>query len=71
MASPRHKTPLLPGDRVAMVYARVDDNPIMGTFQGYCRGYLSHGIVQWDNAHSPVRIAAYKIRLVSRPITEV
>jgi len=60
-----HATPLRPGDRVAPLYEGTLDFAT-ATFVEYCRGYLSHCVVQVDGEAQPRRIACYKLRLQAR-----
>lgn len=64
MAKQVYPTPFRPGDRVTLKY--MDGNsPMVGTFDMYAPGQLSHCRVKWDSGKVE-RIKADRIRLVSR-----
>jgi len=64
-----HPTNFLPGDRVAPLYEK--PNEVHGTFVGYCRGYISHCIVQWDGTNPECRVNAAALRLIRRDTSNV
>lgn len=71
MKGHRHNTPFREGDRVTELSYGDKPPKLRGTFQGYCRGYLSHAIVLWDGAPAPMRVAAARLVLLNRPTPEV
>lgn len=60
----KYKPGFQPGDVVGPVYTNPKERH--GTFKHYCRGYLSHCVVRWDGDDVDTRVAAVKLRLVSR-----
>ncbi len=60
----QYKNGFQPGDKVGPVYTHPKERH--GTFVMYCPGYKSHCMVQWDGDEMTTRIAAVKLRLVSR-----
>lgn len=60
----KYKNGFQPDDRVGPVYT--NPNERHGTFVMYCPGYKSHCMVRWDGDENATRIAAVKLRLVSR-----
>lgn len=65
MKPSRHDTPFKPGDRVGFRLVHPNNEAAQGTFVEYCRGYLSHCIVQWDGGATK-REAAHRLRLIDR-----
>ena len=61
MKSSKAPMPFNVGDRVSQGY-HFEGEPV-GTFEGYCRGYLSHGMVRWSDDQAPKRIAIKYLRL--------
>jgi hypothetical protein len=59
-----YKPGFMPGDRVGPLYSHA--NEVLGTFEGYCKGYKSHCVVRWDDNATPARVKATTLRLVSR-----
>lgn len=71
MKPSRHATPFREGDRVTYITIKPGNETVVGTFLGYCRGFLSHCMVRWDGGKQDARVAAHKLRLVERPTPEV
>ena len=63
MPTQRHPTPFRPGDRVGMKYSF--ENEVLGTFDMYAPGQLSHCRVKWDDGRVQ-KIKADKLRLVEQ-----
>ena len=64
-----HATPFRPDDRIGPLYTKPGETH--GTFVMYCRGYLTHCIVKWDDRDKLSRVPASTLRLVNRPKQEV
>ena len=60
----KYKFGFQPGDVVGPLYTHKGERH--GVFVAYCPGYKSHCMVQWQGDETSTRIAAVKLRLVSR-----
>jgi hypothetical protein len=61
----KYKNGFLPGDVIGPLYTGSGVTK-QGVFKMYCPGYKSHCMVRWDGDELDTRIAAVKLRLVSR-----